>query len=43
MRYYSSAVAGSLPRAVTIPDDTEAIALRARLEAIVKEVESVEA
>jgi PHD/YefM family antitoxin component YafN of YafNO toxin-antitoxin module len=34
---------GSLPRAVTIPDDTEAAALRARLEAIVKEAEDAEA
>jgi hypothetical protein len=34
---------GSLPRAVTIPDDTEAAALRTRLEAIVKEAENAEA
>jgi hypothetical protein len=34
---------GSLPRAVTIPDDTEAAALRARLGAIVKEAEDAEA
>jgi hypothetical protein len=33
---------GSLPRAVTIPDDTEAAALRAWLEAIVKEGEDAE-
>jgi hypothetical protein len=44
--YWSStaaAAAGSLPRAVTMSDDTEAAALRARLEAIVKEAEDVEA
>jgi hypothetical protein len=35
--------AGSLPRAVTVPDDTEVAALRARLEAIIKEVEDAEA
>jgi hypothetical protein len=34
---------GSLPRAVTMLDDTEAAALCARLEAIVKEVEDAEA
>jgi uncharacterized protein involved in exopolysaccharide biosynthesis len=33
---------GSLPRAITRSDDTEAAALRARLEAIVKEVEDAE-
>jgi hypothetical protein len=31
---------GSLPRAVTMPDDIEAAALRARLEAIVKEAKA---
>jgi hypothetical protein len=35
--------AGSLPRAVTMPDDTETAALRARLEAIVNEAEDAEA
>jgi hypothetical protein len=30
----------SLPRVVTMPHDTEAAALRARLEVIVKEVEA---
>jgi hypothetical protein len=35
--------AGSLPRAVTMSDDTEAAALRARLETIVKEAEDIEA
>jgi hypothetical protein len=34
---------GSLHRAVTMPDDTKAAALRARLEAIVNEAEDVEA
>jgi hypothetical protein len=43
MRYCSSTAAGSLPRAVTMPDDIEAAALRARLEAIVKEAEDAEA
>jgi hypothetical protein len=53
-RYYSShprycshgtvhLVVGSLPRAVTMLDDIEAAALRARLEAMVKEVEDAEA
>jgi hypothetical protein len=42
MRYCSS-TAGFLPRAVTMPDDTEAAALRARLEAIVKEAEDAKA
>jgi hypothetical protein len=42
-RYCSSTTAGSLPRAVTMPDDIEAAALRARLEAIVKEAEDAEA
>jgi hypothetical protein len=42
MRYCSSA-AGSLPRAVTMPDDIETAALCARLEAIVKEAEDAEA
>jgi hypothetical protein len=42
-RYCLSTVAGSLPRAVTMSDDIEAAALRARLEAIVKEVEDAEA
>jgi hypothetical protein len=32
MRYCSSTTAGSLPRAVTMPDDIEAAALRAWLE-----------
>jgi hypothetical protein len=35
--------AGSLPRAITIPDDIEAAALHARLEAIIKEAEDAEA
>jgi hypothetical protein len=35
--------ASSLPRAVTMPDEIEAAALRARLEAIVKEAENAEA
>jgi hypothetical protein len=35
--------AGSLPRAVTMPDDTKAAALRARLEAIIKEAADAEA
>jgi hypothetical protein len=35
--------AGSLPRAVTILDSTEAVALRARLEAIVKKAKDAEA
>jgi hypothetical protein len=39
----SSAAAGSLPYAVTIPDDTEAAALHARLKAIIKEAKDVEA
>jgi hypothetical protein len=38
-----AAAAGSLPRAVTMPDDTEVAALCARLEAIVKEAEDAEA
>jgi hypothetical protein len=42
MRYYSSP-ASSLPRTVTMPDDTEATALRARLNAIIKEAEDAEA
>jgi hypothetical protein len=42
-RWYCSSTAGSLPRAVTMPDDTEAATLHARLEAIVKEAEDVEA
>jgi hypothetical protein len=42
MRYCLSTV-GFLPRAVTMPDDTEAAALRARLEAIVKEAEDAKA
>jgi hypothetical protein len=41
-RYCSSTV-GSLHRAVTMPDDTKAAALRALLETIVKEAEDVEA
>jgi hypothetical protein len=36
-------VAGSLPRAVVMPDDIETAALRARLEAIIKEAEDAEA
>jgi hypothetical protein len=32
-----------LPRAVTMPDDTEAAALHARLEAIIKKAEDAEA
>jgi hypothetical protein len=43
MRYCSSTAASSLPRAVTMPDDIEAAALRARLEAIVNEAEDAEA
>jgi hypothetical protein len=43
MWYCSSTAAGSLPRAVTMPDDIKAAALRARLEAIVKEPEDAEA
>jgi hypothetical protein len=35
-----SSTTGSLPCAVTMPDDTEATAHRARLEAIVKEAEA---
>jgi hypothetical protein len=35
--------AGSLPRVVTMPDDTEAAALRAQLETIVKEAEDAKA
>jgi hypothetical protein len=41
--WYCSSIAGSLPHAVTMPDDTEAAALCARLEAIIKEVEDAEA
>jgi hypothetical protein len=40
---YCSSGAGSLPCVVTMPDDTEATALHARLEVIVKEAEDVEA
>jgi hypothetical protein len=40
---HCSPPADPLPRAVTKPDDTEAAVLRARLEAIVKEAEDVEA
>jgi hypothetical protein len=43
MRYCSSTAASSVPRAVTMPDDIEAAALRARLEAIVNEAEDAEA
>jgi hypothetical protein len=43
MWYCSSTAVGSLPRAVTMSDDIEAAALRARLEAIVKEAEDAEA
>jgi hypothetical protein len=32
-----------LPHAVAMPDDTEAAALRARLEIIIKEAEDVDA
>jgi hypothetical protein len=42
-RYCSSTAAGSLPRAVTMPDDIEAAALHARLEAIVKEAKDAKA
>jgi hypothetical protein len=35
--------AGSLPRAVTMPDDIEVAALHARLEAIIKKAEDTEA
>jgi hypothetical protein len=41
--WYCSSTAGFLPRAVTMPDDTEAAALRARLKAIVKEAEDAKA
>jgi hypothetical protein len=41
--WHCSSTADSLPRAITMPDDTKAAALRARLEAIVKEAEDVEA
>jgi hypothetical protein len=40
---HCSSAAGSLPRAVTKPDDTEAAALRVWLEAIVKEAKDAEA
>jgi hypothetical protein len=43
MWYCSSTAVDSLPCAVTMPDDIEAAALRARLEAIVKEAEDAEA
>jgi hypothetical protein len=49
MRYYLShpstvhLAAGSLPRAVTMPDNTDTVALRARLEAIIKEAEDAKA
>jgi hypothetical protein len=42
MWYYSSA-SNFLPRAINMPDNTEAAVLRVRLEAIVKEAEDVEA
>jgi hypothetical protein len=42
-RWHCSSTAGSLPRAVTMPDDTEGATLRARLKAIVKEAKDVEA
>jgi hypothetical protein len=38
--YCSSTVAGSLPRAVTMPDDIDAAAHGARLDAIIKEAEA---
>jgi hypothetical protein len=38
--WYCSSATGSLPRAVTMPDDTKAAALRSQLEAIVKEAEA---
>jgi hypothetical protein len=41
--YCSSVTAGSLPRAVTISNDTDVAALRARLETIVKKAEDAEA
>jgi hypothetical protein len=42
-QYCLSTAAGSLPHAVTMPDDIEAAALRARLKAIVKQAEDAEA
>jgi hypothetical protein len=39
---YCSSTAGSLPHAVTMSDDTDTAALRARLEAIIKEAEDAE-
>jgi hypothetical protein len=42
-QWHCSSAAGSLPRAITMSDDTKATALRARLEAIVKEAENAEA
>jgi hypothetical protein len=38
-----AAAAGSLPRAVTMPDNIEVAVLCVRLEAIVKEAEDIEA
>jgi hypothetical protein len=40
--WYCSTTTGSLPHAVTMPDDTEVVTLRARLEAIVKKAEDAE-
>jgi hypothetical protein len=40
---YCSFCTGSLPRAVTMPDNTETAALHARLEAIIKEAGDAEA
>jgi negative regulator of replication initiation len=40
--WYCSYAADSLPRVVTMPDDTKAAALCARLETIVKEAEDAE-
>jgi hypothetical protein len=40
--WYCSSDADSLPRVVTMPDDTKAAALCARLETIVKETEDTE-
>jgi hypothetical protein len=43
MLWYCSSTVGSLPRTVTMSDDTEVAVLRARLKAIVKKVEDTEA
>jgi hypothetical protein len=41
--WYCSSTAGSLPCAVTMSDDTEVVALRAQLEAIIKKAEDAKA